>query len=177
MGIRGELFSTRFSCEGRTYFFNVKENRNGDIFLSIVESKPTETETFDRRSIVIFRENMEGFMRAMRTAAGYMEKAQARPNPEATSSSPVRGHRFASAHYEPSAHHEPQGDMPRKQHRIVVKKRTYPSGSSNSPSTSKIERELRKILVTIEISFCGIAMLHSVQCFVDAPLSDTPCGA
>ncbi|MBP7106103.1 MAG: DUF3276 family protein, partial [Spirochaetia bacterium] len=68
MGIRGELFSTRFICEGRTYFFNVKENRNGDIFLSIVESKPTETETFDRRSIVIFQENMEGFMRAMRTA-------------------------------------------------------------------------------------------------------------
>jgi len=27
MGIRGELFSTRFSCEGRTYFFNVKEKQ------------------------------------------------------------------------------------------------------------------------------------------------------
>jgi len=113
---------------------------------------------------------MEGFMRAMRTAAGYMEKAQARPNPEATSSSPVRGHRFASAHYEPSAHHEPQGDMPRKQHRIVVKKRTYPSGSSNSPNSSKNRTRLRKILATIEISSCEIAMPRNAQCFVDAPL-------
>lgn len=79
MGIRGELFSTRFSCEGRTYFFNVKENRNGDLFLSVVESKPTETESFDRRSIVVFSENLEGFMRAFRTAAGYMEKAGQKP--------------------------------------------------------------------------------------------------
>ncbi|MEJ5185064.1 MAG: DUF3276 family protein [Rectinemataceae bacterium] len=75
MGIRGELFSTKFNCEGRTYFFNVKQNRNGDLFLTVVESKPTETETFDRRSIVVFNENLEGFMRALRTAAGYMEKA------------------------------------------------------------------------------------------------------
>ena len=64
MGIRGELFSTKVSCEGRTYFFNVKQNRMGDIFLSIVESKPTEAESFDRRSIVVFREDMRGFLKA-----------------------------------------------------------------------------------------------------------------
>lgn len=92
MGIRGELFSTRFSCEGRTYFFNVKENRNGDLFLSVVESKPTETESFDRRSIVIFSENLEGFMRAFRTAAGYMEKASQKPKSQPASRPDSRPH-------------------------------------------------------------------------------------
>jgi hypothetical protein len=74
MGIRGELFSTRMSCEGRTYFFNVKQNRMGDVFLTIVESKPTETETFDRRSIVVFREDMRVFLKAFQSALKFMEK-------------------------------------------------------------------------------------------------------
>ncbi|HOT58958.1 MAG TPA: DUF3276 family protein, partial [Spirochaetales bacterium] len=37
MGIRGELFSLKLVCDERTYFFNVKENRLGDLFLTIVE--------------------------------------------------------------------------------------------------------------------------------------------
>ncbi len=39
-------------------FFQCQANRNGDVFLSIVESKPSEGESFDRRSIVIFGELM-----------------------------------------------------------------------------------------------------------------------
>ncbi len=126
MGIRGELFSTRFSCEGRTYFFNVKENRNGDIFLSVVESKPTETETYDRRSIVVFQENMEGFMRAMRTAAGYMEKACSRQKHETTPEQPVRvrtGHRETGS----------------PARRIVIRKKAQPSDSSESKASKSKE--------------------------------------
>jgi hypothetical protein len=74
MGIRGELFSTRVSCNGRTYFFNVKENRMGDMFLTVVESKPTETEGFERRSVVVFREDMEEFVKAFQGALSFMEK-------------------------------------------------------------------------------------------------------
>lgn len=74
MGIRGELFSTRFACDGRTYFFNVKQNRNGDVFLSIVESKPSEGESYDRRSIVVFGEHMEEFLKNFQTAIKYMDK-------------------------------------------------------------------------------------------------------
>lgn len=133
MGIRGELFSTRFSCEGRTYFFNVKENRNGDIFLSVVESKPTETETFDRRSIVIFQENMEGFMRAMRTAAGYMEKTGQRPKPELPPRQPVR------APSEPVVIHEhpATGEVTRTPRRIVIKKKIQPSAPSESSKSKE----------------------------------------
>jgi hypothetical protein len=72
MGIRGELFSTRVGCEGRTYFFNVKENRNGDMYLTVVESKPSETEGFERRSVVVFREDMTGFVKALQGALDFM---------------------------------------------------------------------------------------------------------
>lgn len=72
MGIRGELFSTRVGCEGRTYFFNVKENRNGDMYLTVVESKPSETEGFERRSVVVFREDMAGFAKALQGALDFM---------------------------------------------------------------------------------------------------------
>jgi len=74
MGIRGELFSTKASCEGRTYFFNVKENRMGDMFLTVVESKPAEADSFDRRSIVVFRDDLPGFLKAMQEALGFMGK-------------------------------------------------------------------------------------------------------
>jgi hypothetical protein len=74
MGIRGELFSSRVGCEGRTYFFNVKENRMGDMFLTVVESKPTETEGFERRSVVIFREDLADFLKAFQGALDFMGK-------------------------------------------------------------------------------------------------------
>ena len=41
MGLRGEIFSWRNTIGRRTYFFNVKENRTGDVFLNLVESKKT----------------------------------------------------------------------------------------------------------------------------------------
>jgi hypothetical protein len=74
MGIRGELFSSRIGCEGRTYFFNVKENRLGDMFLTVVESKPSESEGFERRSVVIFREDMPEFLKAFQGALDFMGK-------------------------------------------------------------------------------------------------------
>ncbi len=74
MGIRGELFSSRVGCEGRTYFFNVKENRMGDMFLTVVESKPTESEGFERRSVVVFREDLPEFLKAFQGALDFMGK-------------------------------------------------------------------------------------------------------
>ncbi|OHD19821.1 MAG: hypothetical protein A2Y38_23265 [Spirochaetes bacterium GWB1_59_5] len=75
MGVRGELFSKRISCDGRTYFFNVKENRTGDLFLTVVESKPTETGDFDRRSVVIFQENAEAFSKVLQESLDAMRQA------------------------------------------------------------------------------------------------------
>src|SRR5512138_2544033 len=117
MGIRGELFSTRMTCEGRTYFFNVKQNRMGDVFLTIVESKPTEAETFDRRSIVVFKEDMRGFLKAFQTTLNYLEKSGGKA-PTEMSFSPEAEESFEDfqARRAPS----PEGE---KKRRVVVKRR------------------------------------------------------
>ena len=51
MGTRGEVFSSKANTAKRTYFFNVKENRTGDLFLSIVESKKSEEDRCERRTV------------------------------------------------------------------------------------------------------------------------------
>ncbi|MGL4981908.1 MAG: DUF3276 family protein [Treponemataceae bacterium] len=74
MGIRGELFTTQVTLDNRAYFFNVKENRAGDVFLQIVESKNKTGEEFDRRSIVIFEEDMQKFFRGLDSSIQFIEK-------------------------------------------------------------------------------------------------------
>ncbi|QEK08279.1 DUF3276 family protein [Treponema phagedenis] len=78
MGIRGELFTTEVSAENRTYFFNVKENRLGDVFLQIVESKNTDGAGFDRHAIVIFEDEMQNFLQGFEQTLGFIEKKQKR---------------------------------------------------------------------------------------------------
>ena len=85
MGIRGELFSSKINCRGRSYFFNVKENRTGDVFLNIVESKPTENAEFDRRSIVVFKEDMREFLQAFEKALRYIDTSQPPKKPRRAS--------------------------------------------------------------------------------------------
>jgi hypothetical protein len=72
MGLRGEVFSTRANSEKRTYFFNVKENRNGDLFLNIVESKKHGEEGFERHSVMVFEEDIEEFIDSFQKAADFV---------------------------------------------------------------------------------------------------------
>lgn len=74
MGIRGELFTTQIPVENRTYFFNVKENRLGDIFLQIVESKNTDGAGFDRHAIVVFQDEMQTFLQGLNASLDFLEK-------------------------------------------------------------------------------------------------------
>jgi hypothetical protein len=74
MGIRGELFTTQVVLDNRTYFFNVKENRTGDVFLQVVESKSKNGEDFDRHAIVIFAEDMQNFFKGMDESLSFIEK-------------------------------------------------------------------------------------------------------
>ena len=74
MGIRGELFTTQVVLDNRTYFFNVKENRTGDVFLQVVESKSKNGEDFDRHAIVIFAEDMQKFFKGMDESLTFIEK-------------------------------------------------------------------------------------------------------
>ena len=74
MGIRGELYSTKIALDNRTYFFNLKENRLGDLYLNIVESKNKDEGGFDRQSIVLFAEDLQNFLKGFDESLQVMEK-------------------------------------------------------------------------------------------------------
>jgi hypothetical protein len=76
MGIRGELFSTKVLLQNRTYFFNVKENRMGDLYLNIVESKNRDSGGFERQSVVLFAEDLTEFLKGFDESLRVMEKAE-----------------------------------------------------------------------------------------------------
>lgn len=73
MGIRGEVFSTKTSTGKRTYFFNVKENRHGDLFLNMVESKKQVDSSFERHSMIVFKEDLEAFLDGFNQAIAYLK--------------------------------------------------------------------------------------------------------
>jgi hypothetical protein len=75
MGIRGELFSTKVQLANRTYFFNVKENRMGDLYLNIVESKNKETGGFERQSVILFADDLGEFLAGFDESLRVLEKA------------------------------------------------------------------------------------------------------
>ena len=74
MGVRGELFTTQVTLDNRSYFFNVKENRTGDVFLQVVESKSKNGEDFDRHAIVIFADDMPKFFKGLDDSLQFIEK-------------------------------------------------------------------------------------------------------
>ena len=74
MGIRGEVFSTKTSTGKRTYFFNIKENRHGDLFLNMVESKKQMDSSFERHSMILFEEDLETFMEGLNQAVNFLRK-------------------------------------------------------------------------------------------------------
>ena len=74
MGARGELFTTQIYLDNRSYFFNVKENRTGDVFLQIVESKNRDGVEADRHQIAIFADDMQQFLQGMEKSLDFVEK-------------------------------------------------------------------------------------------------------
>ena len=75
MGIRGEIFSNKVSLPNRTYFFNVKENRMGDLYLNIVESKNRDSGGFERQSVILFADDLQEFLKGFDESLRVMEKA------------------------------------------------------------------------------------------------------
>ena len=74
MGARGELFTTQIFLDNRSYLFNVKENRTGDVFLQIVESKNRDGVEADRHQIAIFAEDMQKFLQGFEKSLDFVEK-------------------------------------------------------------------------------------------------------
>ena len=74
MGLWGELYSSRVLLPNRTYFFNVKENRVGDLYLNIVESKNRDEGGFDRQSVILFADDLKDFLKGFDEALRVLEK-------------------------------------------------------------------------------------------------------
>jgi hypothetical protein len=74
MGLRGEIYTEKAISGKRTYFFNVKENRNGDRFLNIVESKKSDENTFERFSLIIFEEDLDVFLAGFKKAVQFIKE-------------------------------------------------------------------------------------------------------
>jgi hypothetical protein len=74
MGLRGEIYTEKAMSGKRTYFFNVKENRNGDRYLNIVESKKNEENNFERFSLIIFEDDLDVFLEGLKKAVQFIKK-------------------------------------------------------------------------------------------------------
>ena len=84
MAQRGELFSARADSDKRTYFFNVKENRLGDMFLNIVESRKRDGagshgDGFERHSLMVYEEDLRAFVDALDKALDYATRHARQP--------------------------------------------------------------------------------------------------
>ena len=128
MGVRGELFSSRVLLPNRTYFFNVKENRMGDLYLNIVESKNRETGGFDRQSVVLFADDLQEFLKGFDESLKVLEKA-VREKRRSGSGDSKRGERTdrrdKNRRPDHGSNHKPDhksDHRPQKGRRVVVKK-------------------------------------------------------
>jgi hypothetical protein len=126
MGIRGELFSTKVMLQNRTYFFNVKENRLGDIYLNIVESKNRDEGGFDRQSVILFAEDLQQFLQGFDESLRVLEKA-AREKRRTKNSDAPTGYR--QNRHTPDRGGDREFDSARNEEPRSFKKRGRPSES------------------------------------------------
>ncbi|MDR0452872.1 MAG: DUF3276 family protein [Treponema sp.] len=121
MGIRGEIFSTKVILQNRSYFFNVKENRMGDLYLNIVESKNRDTGGFERQSVILFADDLREFLQGFDESLKVLEKAirekRRTQNPAPRSSGESAADR----------------DRPARGGRFVVKKGRSPNAAGKGP--------------------------------------------
>ncbi|MDR0554449.1 MAG: DUF3276 family protein [Treponema sp.] len=121
MGIRGEIFSTRVILQNRTYFFNVKENRMGDLYLNIVESKNQESGGFERQSVILFADDLSNFLSGFEESLRALEKAGREKR---------RGAGKRSGGWD-----EERPSFPPKPKRVVVRKQGAASGKDSGGFT------------------------------------------
>ena len=56
-----------------TYFINVNDKMYGDLYLNIVESKPTEGGSFLRQSVLVYQEDIGQFVKEMQKSLDYLK--------------------------------------------------------------------------------------------------------
>ena len=69
------VYSNRVKAgKRRTYFFDVRETRGNDFFLTITESrKRFDSEGYDRHKIFLYKEDFNKFMEAFQETVNYVK--------------------------------------------------------------------------------------------------------
>ena len=75
---REDIFSKAVRAGKRTYFFDVKETRNGQQYLTITESKKRFNQEegkfyFEKHKIFLYREDFEKFSDGLKTVIDFIE--------------------------------------------------------------------------------------------------------
>ena len=86
-GRREDIFSQAVRAGKRTYFFDVKETRNGQQYLTITESKKRFNSEdgkffYEKHKIFLYNEDFEKFKNGLETAINFIETGE-KPEPEA----------------------------------------------------------------------------------------------
>jgi Protein of unknown function (DUF3276) len=75
---REEIFSKVLKAGKRTYFFDVKNTRNEELYLTITESKKRIDDdgrfVYDKHKIFLYREDFEDFVEYLNAVVGYVKK-------------------------------------------------------------------------------------------------------
>lgn len=74
---REEVFSKKVRAGKRTYFFDVKETRSGDYYLTLTESKKRlEDGVFVKHKIFLYKEDFEKFAEGLNETVDYIKSHQ-----------------------------------------------------------------------------------------------------
>ncbi|MDO5510975.1 MAG: PUR family DNA/RNA-binding protein [Weeksellaceae bacterium] len=73
-----EIFSNSLRAGRRTYFFDVRETRAGDYYLTITESKKSMNEDgsyyFKKHKIYLYKEDFDGFLDCLHDATDFVKE-------------------------------------------------------------------------------------------------------
>jgi DNA-directed RNA polymerase specialized sigma24 family protein len=70
-----ELFSEKIAAGSRTYFFDVKESREGVKYLVISESRKKGKEDYKHKRVMIFQEHIPAFAKGLKKALKFAKRS------------------------------------------------------------------------------------------------------
>jgi hypothetical protein len=73
---QNEIYSVKIRAGSRTYFLNVKEDKNGELYLVIKESKQSQDGN-DVHRVMVFEEDFSKFISGMKETLEFIKKNQA----------------------------------------------------------------------------------------------------
>jgi hypothetical protein len=68
-----EIYSERFTKGSKTYFFDIKKTRKGNLYLKVTESRSTGN-GFEHHRLLVFEEDVAVFSKVLQSAAGKLQK-------------------------------------------------------------------------------------------------------